>query len=68
MASVVSVCTVPDLRRLSHFIAVVDASGLLTPEQRQHTDVLNGIAALGGGEYLLTGKLWPAMFRVRLPD
>ena len=47
--------------------AVVDASGLLTPEQRQHTDVLNGIAALGGGEYLLTGKLWPTMFRVRFP-
>ena len=48
--------------------AVVDASGLLTPEQRQRTDVLNGIAALGGDEYLLTGKLWPTMFRVRLPD
>lgn len=47
--------------------AVVDASGLLTPEQRQRADVLNGIAALGGDEYLLTGKLWPTMFRVRLP-
>jgi glutaminyl-peptide cyclotransferase len=48
--------------------ASVDASGLLTPEQRQGADVLNGIAALGGGEYLLTGKLWPTMFRVRLPS
>ncbi|MDQ4117958.1 MAG: glutaminyl-peptide cyclotransferase [Actinomycetota bacterium] len=47
--------------------AAVDAAGLLTPEQRRRTDVLNGIAALGGDEYLLTGKLWPAMFRVRLP-
>jgi glutamine cyclotransferase len=47
--------------------AAVDAAGLLTPEQRQRADVLNGIAALGGDEYLLTGKLWPTMFRVRLP-
>lgn len=47
--------------------ASVDASGLLTPQQRQGADVLNGIAALGGDEYLLTGKLWPTMFRVRLP-
>jgi glutamine cyclotransferase len=47
--------------------AVVDASGLLPADRRQGADVLNGIAALGGDEYLLTGKLWPAMFRVRLP-
>jgi glutamine cyclotransferase len=46
--------------------AVLDASGLLTPAQRAGTDVLNGIAALGGDEYLLTGKFWPTMFRVRL--
>lgn len=45
--------------------AVVDAQGLLTPAQRTGTDVLNGIAAAGGGEYLLTGKFWPTMFRVR---
>ncbi|OLT13372.1 glutaminyl-peptide cyclotransferase [Pseudonocardia sp. CNS-139] len=45
--------------------AVVDAAGLLDPAQRAGTDVLNGIAALGGGEYLLTGKLWPTTFRVR---
>lgn len=46
--------------------AVVDASGLLDPARRGGTDVLNGIAWLGGGEYLLTGKYWPVMFRVRL--
>jgi glutaminyl-peptide cyclotransferase len=46
--------------------AVVDAAGLLRPEQRAGTDVLNGIAALAGGEYLLTGKFWPTTFRVRL--
>ena len=48
--------------------AVVDASGLLTPTQRDGTDVLNGIAWLGGNSYLLTGKLWPIMVRVRLPS
>lgn len=46
---------------------VVDASGLLTPQQRQGTDVLNGIAWLGGDQYLLTGKYWPVAVRVRLP-
>lgn len=29
-------------------------------------DVMNGIAAYHGGELLLTGKLWPIMFQVRL--
>ena len=48
-----------------HVTAVVDASGLLTAAQRQQTDVLNGIAAVGPGEFLLTGKLWPTSFRVR---
>lgn len=47
--------------------AVVDASGLLTAAQSAGVDVLNGIAHTGGDEYLLTGKRWPAMFRVRLP-
>ncbi|MFR9801589.1 glutaminyl-peptide cyclotransferase [Pseudonocardia sp. RS010] len=47
--------------------AVVDASGLLDPARRADTDVLNGIAHLGGDEYLLTGKLWPAAFHVRVP-
>ncbi|HVL85220.1 MAG TPA: glutaminyl-peptide cyclotransferase [Pseudonocardia sp.] len=49
--------------------AEVDAAGLLDARRREGTDVLNGIAALpGAGErrYLLTGKYWPAMFRVRL--
>lgn len=49
--------------------AVVDASGLLDPARRAGADVLNGIADAGGGELLLTGKLWPSTFRVRLvPD
>ncbi|WP_406693169.1 glutaminyl-peptide cyclotransferase [Saccharopolyspora sp. ID03-671] len=46
--------------------AVVDAEGLLPPEQRAGADVLNGIAAVPGtDEFLLTGKNWPSMFRVR---
>jgi glutaminyl-peptide cyclotransferase len=46
--------------------ATIDLSGLLTPEERARTDVLNGIAAVPGtDEFLVTGKLWPKMFRVR---
>ena len=46
--------------------AVVDAAGLLPADQRAGTDVLNGIAAIPGtDEFLLTGKLWPTLFRVR---
>ncbi len=46
--------------------AVVDASGLLTAEERANADVLNGIAAVPGGDtFLITGKLWPRMFLVR---
>jgi len=46
--------------------AVVDASGLLTPEERQKTDVLNGIAWNPRSKtFLITGKLWPKMFEVQ---
>ncbi len=49
--------------------AAVDAAGLLDPEQRANADaVLNGIAALGDAEYLLSGKLWPVSFRVRFVE
>ncbi len=46
--------------------ATVDASGLLTPAQQVGTDVLNGITWLGGDDYLITGKYWPVLLRVRL--
>ena len=29
-------------------------------------DVLNGVAALGDGTFLMTGKLWPHMYRVKV--
>jgi glutaminyl-peptide cyclotransferase len=45
--------------------AVVDAAGLLDPQRRAGADVLNGIATAGPDEFLLTGKYWPATFRVR---
>ncbi len=46
--------------------AVVNAAALLDPQRRVNADaVLNGIAALGNDEYLLSGKLWPVSFRVR---
>lgn len=44
----------------------IDASGLLTAEERGSADVLNGIAAVPGtDEFVITGKLWPRMFRVK---
>jgi glutaminyl-peptide cyclotransferase len=48
----------------------IDAAGLLTRAERQNAGVLNGIAAIPGtDEFLLTGKLWPKIFRVRfVPD
>jgi glutaminyl-peptide cyclotransferase len=46
--------------------SVVDASRLLSAEERDGTDVLNGIAFVPErGTFLLTGKLWPRLFEVR---
>ena len=44
--------------------ATVDASALLSEEERADADVLNGIAALPDGSFLVTGKRWPAAFVV----
>ncbi|MGH3786259.1 MAG: glutaminyl-peptide cyclotransferase [Pseudonocardiaceae bacterium] len=45
---------------------VAEASGLLSAQQQASADVLNGIAAIPGtNEFLITGKYWPSMFRVR---
>jgi glutaminyl-peptide cyclotransferase len=46
--------------------ATADLAGLLSDGDRAGADVLNGIAHLPGtDEFLVTGKLWPTMFRVR---
>lgn len=44
--------------------AVVEAAGLLAGP-RTNDQVLNGIAHIDSQTFLLTGKYWPAMFRVR---
>ena len=45
--------------------AVINATGLLTPEEQASADVLNGIAYNPAtGTFLITGKLWPHMFEV----
>lgn len=45
---------------------VVDASGLRERGIPPSAQVLNGIAHVGGSEFLVTGKYWPKTFRVRL--
>lgn len=45
---------------------VIDASGLLTPEEKRKADVLNGIAWNPRTKtFLITGKDWPKMFEVQ---
>ena len=45
--------------------ARIDASGAL-PAERVGVDVLNGIAHdPADGTFLITGKLWPRIFKVR---
>jgi glutamine cyclotransferase len=46
--------------------AIIDAASLLSASERAQADVLNGIAAVPGtDQFLLTGKLWPKMFKVK---
>lgn len=45
--------------------ATIDAAGLLSPDERRRSEVLNGIAYRPTTEtFLLTGKLWPHVFEV----
>lgn len=49
--------------------ATYDASGLLTAAERGQADVLNGIAWNPVKRvFYITGKLWPKLFEVHLPD
>ncbi|MGW3498005.1 glutaminyl-peptide cyclotransferase [Streptomyces sp. NPDC001020] len=46
--------------------ADIDASGLLREDELVPGSALNGIAAVPGtDQFLITGKFWPKMFRVR---
>jgi glutamine cyclotransferase len=48
---------------------VVDASGLLSTEERSQADVLNGIAwDPENRTWQVTGKLWPKLFEVRFVE
>jgi glutamine cyclotransferase len=45
----------------------VDFRGLLSPREREGTDVFNGIAYDAASDRLfVTGKLWPRVFEVRI--
>ena len=45
----------------------VDLTGLLSPEERSHSDVLNGIAYDAATDRLfVTGKFWPKLFEIEL--
>jgi glutamine cyclotransferase len=45
----------------------IDLSGLLTPEERSGTDVLNGIAYDAENDRLfVTGKWWPKLFEIKV--
>jgi glutamine cyclotransferase len=46
--------------------AMVNARRLVDDSRRARGEVLNGIAYAGSDEYVLAGKYWPTMFRVRL--
>jgi glutaminyl-peptide cyclotransferase len=47
---------------------VVDAGELAGVAGANSQKVLNGIAHIDGDEFLITGKYWPKMFRVRMPS
>lgn len=47
---------------------IVDASSIAPTTTGSPEDVLNGIARLGPGRYLLTGKRWPAYYEVSFVD
>lgn len=50
-------------------VATYDARGLLAPDEAARVDVMNGIAHdPASGHFFLTGKYWPHLFEVELPE
>lgn len=50
-------------------IAYINCAGLLSNQERQGTDVLNGIAYDAVGKRLfVTGKLWPKLFQIEIQN
>jgi len=53
--------------KTGHVVGWIDLTGLLTPAEREHTDVLNGIAYDAAHDRLfVTGKYWPKLFEIKL--
>ena len=47
----------------------IDLRGLLSPQERANTDVLNGIAYDAARDRLfITGKLWPKLFEIKIVE
>ena len=57
----------PDSGRV---VAVIDAGTLVDTARASGLEigVLNGVAAAGDGTLLMTGKLWPMLYRVRIVE
>lgn len=54
----------PDSGKVTGYI---DLRGLLSPQERANTDVLNGIAYDAARDRLfITGKLWPKLFEIKI--
>lgn len=48
---------------------IIYLGGLLKPDERRKTDVLNGIAwDKAGDRIFVTGKYWPKLFEIRIKD
>ena len=53
--------------KTGHVVGWIDLTGLLTPAERERTDVLNGIAYDAARDRLfVTGKNWPKLFEIKL--
>ena len=52
-----------------HVLGWIDLTGLLSPQERNAADVLNGISYDTASRRLfVTGKLWPKLFEIRIEE
>ena len=57
-----------DVDALLKVSRIIDATAIVPIGSRSPDDVLNGIAKLGKGRYLLTGKRWTSYYEVTFVD